>query len=102
MYTLVQHPPVPFTTLMGSSRGPAVFIGRDRSERNLYVGEPEVRGILKAFGWPAPEKHAAAVAERDAAVARADQLEAALAEAQERVAALELVVTIHQPAEAAV
>lgn len=102
MYTLVQHPPVPFTTLMGSTRGPAVFIGRDRSERNLYVGEPETRGILKAFGWPMPETHARVKAERDQLAADVVTLEAELAEARDVIASYEQVVQVAKPAEAQV
>lgn len=97
MYQLVDHPAAPFTTLAGSTKGPCVNVGVAMvQDAPTYVGEQELRSILKAFGWPAPEAHADAVAARDAAVAQADMLAGKLDEACQRVAALELV--LHQPA----
>jgi len=93
MYNVVDHPAAPFTTIAGSTKGPCVNVGVPTVHgAPIYVGEQETRSILKAFGWPAPETHAEAVAARDAATALVDELAAKLAEAGKRIAALELIL----------
>lgn len=93
MYNVVAHPLAPFTTLAGDTKGPCVNVGVPTvNGAPIYVGQQETRSILKAFGWPAPEKYEKAVAERDAARAQADVLAGKLDEARDKIAALEAVV----------
>jgi hypothetical protein len=93
LYTVVDHPLAPFTTLAGETKGPCVNVGVPTVHgAPIYVGQQETRSILKAFGWPTPETVEAAVVERDAAVAKADELAGKLAKAASRIAALELVL----------
>ena len=96
MYQLCDHPAAPFTTLAGDTKGPCVNTGVPTvNGAPVYVGQQETRSIMKAFGWPAPEMHEAVVAERDAVVARADELQAKLADALDQLAAFEVIVKMH-------
>lgn len=84
-YTKVKKPPAPFTTLSGLSGVECVAAGRFRGRPGgpIYVSvDRELRGICAAAGWPNPEQHAEAVADRGRL---AHELEQALA----RVAELE-------------
>ena len=100
MYQLVDHPAAPFTTLAGETKGPCVNVGVPTvNGAPIYIGQQETRSILKAFGWAAPETHADAIADRDAALARVEALEAELAETHEQIAAYEQIVRIRQPRE---
>jgi len=97
MYQLCDHPAAPFTTLAGETKGPCVNAGVPTVHgAPIYVGQQETRSILKAFGWPAPEMHEAVIAERDVAVAQADELAAKLDEACRQIDALKVVAGIVQ------
>ena len=100
MYQLCDHPAAPFTTLAGETKGPCVNVGVPTVHgAPIYVGQQETRSILKAFGWPAPETHEQVVAERDAAVAAADELASKLDEACKQIEALQVVAGMRQPVE---
>lgn len=101
MYQLVDHPAAPFTTLAGATKGPCVHTGVSAVQgAPIYVGEQELRSILKAFRWPAPEAHAEAVAALEAARADTARLETELADAHDRLATLERAIHIRQSAAA--
>lgn len=97
MYQLCDHPAAPFTTLAGDTKGPCVNVGVPTvNGAPIYVGQQETRSILKVFGWPAPETHEQVVAERDAALAVADELASKLDEACKQIDALKVVAGIVQ------
>src|SRR5581483_3792526 len=100
MYQLVDNPAAPFLTLAGDTKGPCVNVGVATVHgAPIYVGEPELRSIMKEFGWPSPEAHADLQAERDAAVQQADVLAGKLDEACRRLDAFEVLLKQPEPAE---
>lgn len=68
-YVMVKTIPRPCMTVSGKTVGPAVMLGRSRIPvgGGVYLHETELRGALRAFGWPAPETHEKTLAELEQA-----------------------------------